>query len=159
MNRKQNYKWLFSTAVAIASLSALGAPASAQQVRGSFTLPCAVQWGSVRLPSGSYGFETEPNGNRNVLILRGQDRSAFVMARRAEPDNSSQSTLRLIGRGNQARVSSLHIAPAGVTFEYLPSQHAKKEQEAANRSTQQTRGGDGELAAAVFEIPVGTNGQ
>ena len=157
MNRKQNYKWLLSAGLAIVSLSAFGTPANAQQVRGSFTLPCAVQWGHVTLPSGSYTFESQPRGERNLILIVGQHRSAFVLARSASPDESSGSRLRLIRTGHQATVSSLHLGPAGVTFNYLGGQHPNVEQEAANHSAQQPRSVKGELAE--LEIPVGTSGQ
>ena len=160
MNRKQNCKWLFLSLIAVASLNMFGSAANAQQVKGSFTLPYAVHWGHATLGSGRYTFETEPNGKRYLLMVRGKHGNAFVMARTANPNAAGESSLRVIRRGNQATISSVHLAPTGVTFEYVAPGREQGNEEAANHSPGPRSVRENALATtASIEIPLSISGQ
>ena len=155
MNCKQNYKRLLATCAAAASLGVFGTAANAQHLQGSFTLPHAIQWGGSNFPSGVYRFETEPGGNRYVLMVRGQGRAAFVMARSAEPYKGGENALRLIRTGNKATVSSLRLAHYGIALQYVDREKVSAE-ETANRQASRP---ESAAARAVIEVPIVASGQ
>jgi hypothetical protein len=159
MNRKQNRKWLLTTFLAVSSTTLFNAAAQAQAVAGAFTLPCTVRWGPATLPAGHYTFAARTSNNPFILTVRGEGASAMIMAGGRSTLIGNHSSLRITRVGNQAVVSSLQLAPYGVSFEY--GNRHRPVIEAANRPSSKTGavGANAVAQAAVFEIPMAVSGQ
>jgi hypothetical protein len=159
MNFKQNRKWLLTMALAVASATLFTATAQAQQVAGAFTLPCAVRWGVATLPAGHYTFTARSSIDPFLLTVRGRGTNAIIMAVSRNMVAGSRSSLSITRDGNQAVVSSLQLAPYGVSFNY--GKRYRRVVEAANRPPGKT-GSIPTTAlaqATAIEIPIAVSWQ
>lgn len=156
MNRKQNRNWLLATLLAVSSTTLLAGTAQAEEVNGSFTLPYTVHWGAATLPAGHYSFGAKSSANPFMVTVRGEGKAAMIMARGSSLQGKGQSSLRVVREGNQVFVSSLQLAPYGMTFEYGPGPRRHVEIEASNRSTGKPpeRNTRTVAQARVIEIPL-----
>jgi hypothetical protein len=133
MNRKWNQKWLLTTLLAISSTTLFTAAAQAQRVEGSFTLPYTVHWGLATLPAGNYTFEAPSSSEPFILTVRGEGTSAMIMSQGRTTLTANRSSLQIANEGSGAIVSSLQLAPYGLTFQYGSHRCRAVEMEASNR--------------------------
>lgn len=131
MNRKSNWKWLLTTLLAVSSTTLSPAVAHAQQIKGSFTLPYTIHWGTATLPAGHYTFAAQSSRIPFLLTVRGERTSMVIMMQSQSTPAGNRSTLSLTRVGNQTVVSALQLAPYGARFEY-GNRHRRLAQEAAN---------------------------
>jgi hypothetical protein len=109
----------------VAIVLAAGA-ARADTLRGKFTLPVETRWGTATLPPGEYTFNLDTAQFPNFATIRGENTAAFVMPSHGiDRAVSGRSYLILIRSGNRAVVRQLHLAEAGLAFNYGPMPKGK----------------------------------
>jgi hypothetical protein len=135
MNRKQNPRWLFTALLAIGSTTLFSAAAQAQRIDGSFKLLYTVHWGLATLPAGDYTFEARSSSEPFLLTIRGEGTGAVIMAQGRSSFRGTGSALQIMKHGNQAVVSSLQLAPYGLTFNYISHHRGTVQEEAFNGSS------------------------
>ena len=66
--------------------------ASAQEVKGSFTLPFEAHWGSATLTPGSYSFTVNgTDGQRVLTLFRGMKAVALIPSQSLDEEKSGPS--------------------------------------------------------------------
>ncbi len=91
--------------------------ASAQMLRGTFTLPTEVRWGQATLPAGDYTFTMESvNRTCPVVIYQGTNHVAMIYAVAQKESFSGPSQLTVV----HGRVHTLSIAELGEVLQYTP---------------------------------------
>ncbi len=97
----------------------------AAEVNGSFTLPLQAHWGLAVLPAGHYTFSLDhATVNGRILVRRGNEGVAVILAQALSPtDSSGASSMLIVGN----RVSSLHLAPIGLTYKYAIPKDQRRE--------------------------------
>ena len=121
---------LAAAALGLGIFSASAIPAAAQTnvCKGSFTLPVAVQWQSIKLPAGSYTFSIKSFGTPTLIRLEGQDGAVYVEAiTTSERDAGNQSFIALKQRGGNEFVSELYLAQFGLHVLYYVPKETKDE--------------------------------
>jgi hypothetical protein len=107
-------------AVGIAALCVNARPASAQAVRGHFTLPNEVRWQEATLPAGDYTFSIKTVSGPAQMELQGPNGGTFIVAlTSSRADISGKSALILEYHSGTRVVREMYIAPIGVRFEYF----------------------------------------
>ncbi len=159
MNRKQTRKWLLTTFLAVSSTTLFAAAAQAQRVAGSFTLPYTVHWGIATLPPGNYTFAARPTARPFILTVRGQGTVAMILSQGQNTMAGSHSSLTIMREGNRATVSSLQLAPYGLSFDY-GNRRAFLQEEALNRPAgkPKTAGTSATAQVAATKIPITVGG-
>ncbi|MGO9616044.1 MAG: hypothetical protein ACLP6W_06525 [Bryobacteraceae bacterium] len=102
--------------------SCLGAVvASAQPVRGTFSLPTAVRWGAATLQAGNYTISSEGVKTGNMLqVVQGGKVVALVMPQSHNPAVAGPAAL-VIDKGKGGRtVRELRLPDIGVVLYYAP---------------------------------------
>lgn len=138
----------FSMAGCLAAVAALHAGlASAQNVKGNFTLPFEARWGMARLPAGEYSFKLDhATVDGTLQLYRGTKTVALIRSGSYKPnDDRTGSSAVIVTRekdGSSPAVTALRLAPAGMVFAY-----------AAQKSKHGGAPREREIAQA---IPVGT---
>jgi len=96
-------------------------PASAQSLKGTFTLPYEVQWGKAVLPAGPYTITFDTlHGPAIVRTSTGEGR-AIVMARIVDKAMKDQPSALLVTKiENQRVVRTLNLREADAAFVYRP---------------------------------------
>lgn len=90
---------------------------SAQDAKGTFTLPFEVRWGTAVLPAGDYSFKID-NTDYTVTI-RGENQAAMVLSLARSIDNHAGSNALIIARhGKRGTVRALRLAEQNVVFTY-----------------------------------------
>jgi hypothetical protein len=117
-----------SLAAAVAAC-ALGATASAQPIRGTFTLPHEVRLGKAVLPAGAYTIRIDSvRGPVMVRTAAGQAR-ALLFAQRVESADKDLPTSLLVTRDeNQRTVRSFNWREGNQMFVFLPLTKAERKQ-------------------------------
>lgn len=104
-------------------------PASAQEFRGKFTLPCEVRWGLATLPAGDYSFTLNPNNTvRPIWVYRGLRAVAFVLPQGSR-DPKSQRSVMIVEAGI---VRELSLPQIGMALRFAapkPTHRAAPEEE------------------------------
>ena len=141
----------FTMTGCLAVVAALNAGlASAQNVKGNFTLPFEARWGMATLPAGEYSFKLEhATVDGTLQLYRGTHSVALIRCRGydAIKDGTGGSAVFLTREkgGSSPAVTALRLAPAGMLFSYAT--HQPKHGEAPRER---------EIAQT---IPVGTSGK
>jgi hypothetical protein len=120
MKARPYAKSLFGSALFVCALLLTGAPAHAQTVRGSFTLPCEATWGNAILPAGTYIYTVLSTRFPNVVRVQGNGKSVNVAAttwRREESPVKDKLSLVKTEDGHYA-VRELSSRQLGLTLEY-----------------------------------------
>ena len=89
---------------------------------GKFTLPVEARWGSVILAPGDYTISMELESARtfNYLVVRGEGKSAFILASVADhKEITNHSQLNLVKTAAGYAVQTLEAGEAGLTLSYL----------------------------------------
>ena len=90
-------------------------PASAQVLRGKFTLPSATRWGQATLPAGNYSFTLDKDYTGGVVtVLRGTHGVAMIQAVGMSNITSGRSEMVL----ENGDVRKLNLPQIGVSFNY-----------------------------------------
>ena len=96
-----------------------GGVASAQDFKGSFTLPFEARWGSAILPAGDYTFKMDMVRAPFLAQIYGKDGSVLVLAQSVtDRANPAQSELILVPRAGKYTVRALNLAGVGLVFSY-----------------------------------------
>jgi hypothetical protein len=111
-------RMLAITVFALAAVCASATPASAQVVRGSFTIKHEVRWQNATLPPGDYTFEMKSLALPATITVKGAHGSQFVSAIVANEDASGQSMLIVENRGGASAIRELHLAAIGRSLRY-----------------------------------------
>ena len=101
---------------------------SAQDYKGTFTLPIETKWGPATLPAGDYSFTIDTASASHVAKIRWENGGAIVIASGVTDQRSvARSELVLVRRGKKGTVRALALAiPAlhqpegGLVFSYAP---------------------------------------
>jgi hypothetical protein len=92
-------------------------PASAQVIRGKFTLPFEARWGQATLPAGDYSFTLDTvNPNCTLRLSRERRVVAFIVSQAQDKNGSGHAELTVV-RGT---VRALRLPEIGVILEYAP---------------------------------------
>jgi len=126
--------------LAIAALAAtflLVGTASARPIFiARFTLPSEVHWGKATLPAGDYEATLDSTRLRGLVAVRhanGQGAALVMPVQIYRTEAKSPSVLIISRRGNQATVSALRLAEAGLILRFeRQDAHGRKAIEEAN---------------------------
>jgi len=112
----------------LAVVAALNAGlASAQNVRGNFTLPFEARWGLATLPAGDYSFNlAHATVDGTLQLYRGTKAVALIRCQGYnEIKDRTGSSAVIVTRekgGSSPAVTALRLAPAGMVFSYATHQ-------------------------------------
>jgi hypothetical protein len=123
MKSIQNHSWMKVLVLAafVACLSA--GLASAQEFKGSFTLPFDAQWGGTTLPAGDYSFRINTARAPYVAHVRGEQGSIMVLAQSiSDRPSPGHSELVIANSRGKSAVRALCLAELGVVLSYGKSQ-------------------------------------
>jgi hypothetical protein len=114
--------------IAAVAAGSVARTASAQVLKGSFTLPCEVHWGRAMLPAGTYLITIDSvRGPALVTTTDGRGR-CLVLQALVDSATESRATGLLISRIEGERsIRSLNWREGGRSFVYLPSTKTKHE--------------------------------
>ncbi len=120
MKTKRSFTLIKTLVLALAALYGFASSASAQSaIRGEFTLPSEIVWGQAVLPAGDYSFNLPSTRAPEIIQIRGEGKSVLIMAQAtSDLPASSDSALVLVRNGDRSVVSSLRLAPLGITLHY-----------------------------------------
>jgi len=112
-NRKLTVVRLLVLGVLVAAFNAK--PASAQIVRGKFTLPFTARWSLATLPAGDYSFTLDKSSaDGMVTVNRGKRTMAMIPTTAINYSTSGGSELVL----EEGAVRELRLPGIGLTFAY-----------------------------------------
>ncbi len=107
-------------------------PASAQNIKGSFTLSHEIRWQNATLPAGDYTFSRESTARMNALIVTGPNGSVFELASViSERKADGPSVLILERRDGTFFVSELDLTGVGLQLQYNVPKVPRNEKELA----------------------------
>jgi hypothetical protein len=89
--------------------------------KGTFTLPFEARWGTAILQPGDYTISMELESARtfNYLVVRGEGKSAFILANVTDhTEFSKHSQLTLVQTGSGYVVQTLDAGELGLTLSY-----------------------------------------
>jgi hypothetical protein len=119
-------------AVGLFAVCASPRPASAQSVRGSFTLSHEVRWQKANLPAGDYTFSSASTERTKPMIVTGPNGSVFELASVISYDPGNQaSVLILERRGGTSYVREMDLAGIDVQIRYNVPKIPRNEKELA----------------------------
>jgi len=126
MKSNRGYRRSVLVVLAILAGALSAGMAFARDYAGSFTLPCATQWGSATRPAGDYSFRIDTTQVPYVARICGKNVNILVMAQ-AVSDYPSPERSELIIRSTQSQfaVRALYLAEASLVFSY--GKHQPKE--------------------------------
>ncbi len=109
-------------AVGIAMLGAYSQPASAQAVRGKFTLAQATRWGSNELPAGEYEYTVEQHASVSLVFIHGTakgSKTGIILSPNWDATTDFHaSKIELVSNGAEMSVQSFYVAALGRVFHY-----------------------------------------
>lgn len=107
-------------------------PASAQNIKGSFTVSHEIRWQNATLPAGDYTFSRQSTARRSALIVTGPNGSVFELASAiSERKADGPSVLILERRGGTFFVSEMDLSGMGLQLQYDVPKVPKNEKELA----------------------------
>jgi hypothetical protein len=87
---------------------------SAEDYKGTFTLPFETRWGKAVLPAGDYSFTIHTTKSPQLATIRGENGSVFAMpSGYSNREVNGRSELILVRRGNKGTVRALALAAPG----------------------------------------------
>lgn len=115
-------------ALVICSSAAL---ASAEMVRGTFTLPVEARWGMAVLPPGNYSFTLDSSGAERLITNfqseSGQDEGSVLPRGVTDQQTLDHSELLLVRTGENYTIRALRLAPVGLTVYYSMPKNAPQQ--------------------------------
>ena len=118
-------------------------PASAQSVRGKFTLPSTVTWGPAILPAGEYSFELNNTFPQRFTVSRGTHRVALIPVKNFDYASTRRCEMVL----ENGTVRAVSLPSIGMTFDYPAGKPSQREAPAKA------------LAAQIVVLPVTGGGE
>jgi hypothetical protein len=104
-------------ALALCATAVLGK--SQDTYQGKFTLPFEAHWAGATLPAGEYTISIPTVTTSYLLYVRGQGKSAIIMAAASNTKAvSDQSHLTIVSTGGHEAITSLEAGQLGMTFDY-----------------------------------------
>ncbi len=102
--------------------SSLGAVvANAQTVRGTFSLPAEVRWGTATLQAGDYAFSSEGMRTGDMLqVTQGGKAVAMVLPQSHDPAVAGRAVLVIRQGKAGCTVSEIRLPEVGVVLRYAP---------------------------------------
>ena len=92
---------------------------SAEDYKGTFTLPFETKWGRATLPPGDYTFKLNMNVSPFTAKVSGNDVQAYILATGIDDRNvAGQSALIIVRHGRKGTVRALRLADRGLVFTY-----------------------------------------
>lgn len=112
---------------AVLMLVVLAVPARPQAYlsSGTFSLPFDAQWGSVKLPAGTYSFDVEDAiHSHQVLVRQGIRYVGIVPQSEFSDDNKTnlQASLLCVRHGSSFSVRALRLPEIGTYYYATPKQ-------------------------------------
>ena len=90
---------------------------SAQDAKGTFTLPFEVRWGMAILPAGDYSFKLD--NTNSIVTIRGENQTAMVLSLARSTNNHAGSSALIVARhGKRGTVRALRLAEQKVVISY-----------------------------------------
>ncbi len=120
-------KVVYASVLALSSFTFMSVLASAQDVRGGFTLPHNVRWQNVEVPAGEYKFSVELRGPSEMLTLSkvsGEGSGFMILVNDvdsvapASVAASENGKLTLVSQSGERYVSSMELPAIGVTLHF-----------------------------------------
>lgn len=102
--------------LAVALFSAM--TASAENVRGKFTLPYATYWGGTLLSQGDYNFNIDTTGERPMLLTSAGHSIYVKFGYIEQVTSSARSQIVIANDTNRAMVHILYLASTGTAFHF-----------------------------------------
>ena len=126
MDKIRNFTFLRLAFLALLATVVSTSLLSAQDVRGTFTLPFEAKWGQATLPAGDYEFKLHTASPPYIAVVSGTDGRSFIMAQTVtDRDASGDNALILVRRGKSGTVRALRLSNAspgkpnaGLVFQY-----------------------------------------
>lgn len=126
------HKIFYMAALALSALAFTPRTASAQEMRGSFTLAHEVHWQNTVIPAGDYRFVMKSNSPASVLTLSkisGGQEGYMLLVNDASPSTTAASVSRLllVSRLEGSFVSAMELPAYGTTLHFaVPTESAAK---------------------------------
>jgi len=125
--------------LAVMVLLALGLSAgraSAQDVKGTFTLPFEAHWGIATLAPGTYSFTLDNAGAGGMILLRCRRTGVALIAnQRIEDERSGISRLVVNGNAADRSITELHVP--GMVLTYAPYRSGRNNRRTEERKVAQ----------------------
>lgn len=87
--------------------------------QGKFTLLFEVQWGNALLPPGEYSFTLDSKSLPAVVVVRGERKSAVIVAAGVSPlDSSTDTALIIANQGGRHLVRAMRLPTIGLVVSY-----------------------------------------
>lgn len=119
MTANRNFRLFALLALALLAASLAPTSASAQDFKGTFTLPVETRWGQTVLPPGTYTVTLGSLAYPSLAKIDGEGAHFFVMPSAVDAGKASDSSKLVIARASgRARISSFCIGALGMTFQY-----------------------------------------
>lgn len=84
---------------------------SAQDYKGTFTVPFELKWGRATLPAGEYSLKLDTAVAPNIVTVRGEGSNAMIMTNGvSDRDASGGDCLIVVRRGRTGRVRALRLS-------------------------------------------------
>jgi hypothetical protein len=107
-------------------------PASAQNIKGSFTVSHEIRWQNATLPAGYYTFSRESTARMGALMVTGPHGSVFELASViSERKADGPSVLILERRDGAFFVSEMDLTGIGLQLQYNLPKVPRNEKELA----------------------------
>jgi hypothetical protein len=125
-------KALYVAALALSAIAFTPRTASAQEMRGSFTLKNEVRWQNTVIPAGEYKFVMKASSPASILTLSkisGEQEGYMLLVNDASPSAAtvSASRLVLVSRADGKFVSAMELPEYGTTLHFnVPTETAAK---------------------------------
>ena len=123
MKRTQGFALVKALLLAVLTAGLCTSLASAQDYKGTFTLPFEARWGAATLSPGSYSFQLDAKaGGYTGLIRRGSHAVAMVIdnGQSTYKEGAGPSALIAVRSGGKYRITSLRLAEVRLVLNYFP---------------------------------------
>jgi len=119
MTAHRNFRLFVLLALALLVASLAPTSASAQDFKGTFTLPVETAWGQTVLPPGTYSVTLSSLAYPSFAKIDGEGAHFLVMPSGVDTGKASDSNKLVIARSSgRARIRSLSIGALGMAFQY-----------------------------------------
>jgi len=112
----------------LSTLSLLSTLATAQTMRGNFTLKATTHWGNLLLTPGAYEFTMDRDASGTLVTVRSKESgwSGMAMAESTSDAEPKQGMKLVVERsGSELYVKALCLGDDGMTLNYATPKSAK----------------------------------
>ena len=121
MKSNRNRRFLINLALVAVAVCFSTVGGNAQDVyKGKFTLPFEARWGPAVLPAGDYTFTIPSLASPYVIYVRGEEKSAIVIAATADSRvvTSDHTQLNFANIGDEHLIRTFEVPQLGLVFVY-----------------------------------------